>query len=432
MDDFKKKPVNRLDRPNPFASSPASQRPALPSVPQPPLTLPTVPKPPVEASVDVNPEPLEQILQQAPVVPPEAPTTTDIVEPAIEQPTVVTKKPKSKKRKALLIVAILIGLILMSLGGVWFWFQGQLAPVNSGDTSKVLVSVKSGSGPGIIASTLKENNLIRSEDAFLFYTRIYGTQGSLQAGTYRLSPSESTQEIVEHLTKGTVDTFDITFLPGSTLAENRKVFIDAGYSEGEVDAALVATYDSPLFQDKPASADLEGYIYGDTYKFGAGVSVKGILEHVFDSFYTVIEDNDLIASFATHNLNLYEGIILASIIQRESVGGDEAQIAQVFYSRMAQDMELGSDVTYQYIADKTGVDRDPNLDSKYNTRRYPGLPPGPIATAGLASLKAVAKPAMGSYLYFLSGDDDVTYFATTLQGHEANIVNHCKKKCQII
>ena len=428
MDDFKKKPVNRLEQQNPFATSPAAQRPAMPATPQ-PLTLPAAPAPQAPTPVDVGTQPLGQILEQEPVIQPEAQPSA----PQQAEPTpVVPKKPKRKKRIALLIIGIVLGLVLLSLGGAWLWFQMQLAPVDSGDKNKVLISVKSGDGPVVIASTLKENNLIKSEDAFLWYTRIYGTQGNLQAGTYRLSPSESTQQIVQHLTKGTVDTFDITFLPGSTLKENRKVFIDAGYSEQEVDAAFIATYDSPLFKDKPVSADLEGYIYGDTYKFGAGATVKSILEYIFDNFYTVIEKNDLIASFETHNLNLYQGITLASIIQRESIGGDEAQIAQVFYSRIAQSMPLGSDVTYQYIADKTGVDRDPNLDSPYNTRRYAGLPPGPIATAGIASLKAVATPAMGSYLYFLSGDDNVTYFATTLQGHEANIANHCKKKCQII
>jgi UPF0755 protein len=109
-----------------------------------------------------------------------------------------------------------------------------------------------------------------------------------------------------------------------------------------------------------------------------------------------------------------------------------AQIAQVFYSRLALGMPLGSDVTYQYIADKTAVARDTNLDSPYNTRRYAGLPPGPISAPGAKALAATASPAEGDYLYFLSGDDDVTYFARTLEEHESNKVNHCQEKCQIL
>jgi UPF0755 protein len=127
---------------------------------------------------------------------------------------------------------------------------------------------------------------------------------------------------------------------------------------------------------------------------------------------------------------LYEGITLASIVQREaSTPADQQQVAQVFYSRLAIGMQLGSDVTYQYIADKTGVARDPGLDSPYNTRRYTGLPPGPIAVPGSSALLAVANPAEGDYLYFLAGDDGATYFARSLAEHEANIVDHCAVNC---
>ena len=93
---------------------------------------------------------------------------------------------------------------------------------------------------------------------------------------------------------------------------------------------------------------------------------------------------------------------------------------------------LGSDVTYQYITDKLGVPRDINYDSPYNTRRFAGLPPGPIASPGKDALIAVGAPATSDYLFFLSGDDNVTYFARTVEEHEANIRNHCQQKCQII
>jgi UPF0755 protein len=92
-------------------------------------------------------------------------------------------------------------------------------------------------------------------------------------------------------------------------------------------------------------------------------------------------------------------------------------------------MPLGSDVTYQYAAKQLGVAPTPDLDSPYNTRKNPGLPPGPIAVPGLSALEAVAAPAAGDYVYFLSGDDEVTYFARTNAEHEANIKNHCQIKC---
>lgn len=338
----------------------------------------------------------------------------------------------TKKRLPWLIVAGLLAIVIgVGLAGV-IWYQVQLSPLGNNQNELVKVSIEKGTLPAEIANQLEEQGVIRNAVAFRVYTSLSGTQNNLQAGVYRLSPAYSTPEVVEHLTSGKVDTFNITFLPGATLTENRKVLLDAGYTETEVNSALAADYDSPIFADKPATADLEGYIYGETYQVSSGATVGEILEQTFATFASVIEENDLKAKFAAQGLNLYEGITLASIIQREAAGGDEAQIAQVFLLRLETGMELGSDVTYQYIADKTGVPRDPELDSPYNTRRYPGLPPGPISAPGEKALLAVANPAKGDYRYFLNGDDDVTYFARTLEEHEKNIKEHCQKKCQIL
>lgn len=351
------------------------------------------------------------------------------------------KRKMTLKKLILIIAASVIGLLLILSVAGWFWYKAQLAPVDSESKELIAVNIASGTTPDAIAAQLVQDGVIRSEFAFGVHTRLTGTQNSLQAGTYRLSPANDTPTIVDHLTKGRVDQFKITFYPGATLIdptsrpESQKVDVTtvlarAGYTEQEITSALAKDYDHPLFKDKPASADLEGYIYGETYHFNSGATVEDILTRTFDEFYTVITDNNLEAGFKKQGLNLYEGITLASIVQREVITAeDQRQAAQVFFTRLASDMELGSDVTYQYIADKTGVARDPSLDSPYNTRRYGGLPPGPIAVPGLGSLQAVAEPASGNYVYFLSGDDDVTYFARTFEQHEQNIIDHCKIKC---
>lgn len=377
---------------------------------------------------------------QTPPVPPAQP-----VEPSGPQPTFapqpIAPEPehppkKSRKKIVLIIVLSFLALVIASVVAGWLWFQAMLAPVNADNEEKVKVSVVEGSTPTQIAGTLKEAGVIRDETVFLWYTRFTDVQNVLQAGVYRLSPSEKLSDIVDHLVKGNTDTFSITFLPGATLAQNRTVLIEAGYNEEEVDAALKASYTTPLFAGKPATADLEGYIWGETYSFAADASVEEILVHTFEIYYQSITANGLVAAFEARGLSLYQGITLASIVQRESIGGDEADIASVFYNRLAIDMPLGSDVTYQYIADKQGVSRDDasviNIDSPYNTRRYPGLPPGPIAVPGLAALKGTATPNDTDYLFFLSGDDDVTYFARTNEEHEQNKAAHCQKKCLII
>lgn len=311
------------------------------------------------------------------------------------------------------------------------YFSG-LEPVNASSEELIGVEVTPGLSPGQISNLLKEKELIKDVWAFNLYVSINKVGNNLQAGIYQLSPSESVAEIVNHLVEGNVELHKVTFLPGATLAMNRQALIDAGYSETEVDTALNADYTGVLFTDKPADADLEGYLFGDTYFFSTGTPVETILQQSFDEYTKVIEDNDLISKFQAHGLNLHEGIILASIVQREVSGDDQPQVAQVFQTRLSIGMMLGSDVTYEYAAQKLGVAATPSLDSPYNTRLYTGLPPGPIAVPGVSALLATASPADGDYLYFLSGDDGKTYFAHTNEEHESNIVNHCQQKCLLV
>lgn len=398
MDDFRRKPVNRAARPQ---ATPPSTRPQTAVKPQ-QINVPhtTITAQPIASSTGITP-PVRKV---------------------------------TKKKLALVIMGSILLVLVAAAGTIALWYTSQLAPVDKNNTELQVVEVKSGTTPSGIATLLKKEGLIRDETAFLWHARLKGVQNLLQAGTYRLSPSESTPEIVKHLSSGKVDTFSITFLPGATVADNKKVFLKAGYEQAEIDAAFATSYTSPLFEGKPDTADLEGYIYGETYTFGTNTSVEAVLEHAFEHYYEIIVKYSLVSAFQARGLTLYEGITMASIIQREagSIEKDMPQIAQVFYTRLAKGMVLGSDVTYQYAADKMGVARDTNLNSPYNTRRYAGLPPGPIATPGVKALQAAANPAPGDFLFFLSGDDDVTYFARTDAEHEANIRNHCKEKCQII
>jgi UPF0755 protein len=376
---------------------------------------------------------------EAPSIEPEAAQSTDTTpKPDISVeafPPASDERPlkKSKKRLFVGIIGGLFGAILVLMLAGFLWYSSQLTAVTPGSDEKVKITVEPGSGVSAIASTLKENDLIKNELAFDWYLRLSGKSGLLQSGSYRIGKGEDVPTIVGHLTSGNTDTFSITFLPGNTLAKHRQTLIDAGYDASIVDAALEKKYDHAVFAGAPADADLEGFIYGETYNFGADATPEQILTRTFDQLELAITENDLVKRYEQQGFSLYQGITMASIIQREVVTAeDAAQVAQVFKKRYDMGMQLGSDVTYQYIADKTGQARSVDLDSPYNTRRYPGLPPGPISSPGLAALKAVGSPTAGDYLYFLSGDDDKTYFARTNEEHEKNIELHCQKKCQII
>lgn len=373
--------------------------------------------------------PLNQ--QQAPTSPvqPRPP-----VEPAVSPVPEQTPPPAPRRKRRLWLWALLsvVALITTVAIGAVIWYNLSLQPVNSKDTARTRIEIAEGMSPSAIATLLEKDKLIRSKFAFDIYTRLSGTRSQLQAGSYTLSPSQTTQSIVADIVSGRINQFSLTFLPGATVDENEAALVKSGYSKAEVDAAFSKTYDHPLFATKPASADLEGYIFGETYQFKGDATVEQILLRAFDEYYKVVKDQNLVAAFKKQGLTLYEGITLASIIQREVPDAtDQKQVAQIFLKRYRSDMTLGSDITAYYGADKLGVERTVAVDTPYNTRIHKGLPPGPIATPGVTALEAVAHPAKGDYLYFLSGDDDVTYYAKTEEEHQANITNHCQIKCAV-
>jgi cell division protein YceG involved in septum cleavage len=124
-----------------------------------------------------------------------------------------------KKPKLFIGIGLLILILVVSaIGGIWF--EHELSPVGTDKATLIEVTIAPGVTPGSIGTTLQKNHIIRNSTAFELYTRFTRTQNELEAGTYRLSPGETTPEIVQHLVKGTVDQFSITFLPGATLAQN--------------------------------------------------------------------------------------------------------------------------------------------------------------------------------------------------------------------
>lgn len=429
MDGFR---ATRSGRPASPVQSPSSP------VPRPSAKVPErSPEPEVNTPVHLEPDlrPDHDLPAPDPIPMLDAPDDLRIESEAGGLSGVKTRKVKTGGKKKWIIAGVVtIVLALIAAFAVGFvWYQSQLVAVTDDTSKRVKVTIVSGSTPSGIAEQLEKAGVIRSKVAFGIYTKLTGTENKLKAGAYSLQPSLSTPTIVDHLVTGKEDTFTVTFLPGDTLESNRAELISSGFSETDVDAALGKTYDRPLFAGKPATADLEGYLYGETLQFGVNATVEDVLDGFFSLFEQVIDENNLVAGFEKQGLTLYEGITLASIVQREINGAeDQRQVAGVFYNRMEQGMNLGSDVTYQYIADKTGVARTPTLQSPYNTRIHTGLPPGPIAVPGKTALIAVANPAQNKYLFFLSGDDDKTYFGKTEKEHQENINNHCQKKCLIL
>lgn len=327
-----------------------------------------------------------------------------------------------------LIIAVFAVVGLLVAAGVWYTFA--VSPKDPGNTTRQAVTLESGVNAAQIAKILKQEDLIRDELAFSFYTQITGTKDKLQAGSYRLAQNQSVAQIVEDLIKGKTDAFNVTILPGQTLAEIKTTLVKAGFEGTEIDAAFAKKYDHPLLSSKPNRVSLEGYIFPETYQVDSSTTAESLIVRTFDHFKTQLDKHKLSKVLKARSFNLHEAIILASIIQEEvPTAAEQAKVAQVFLKRLKIGMVLGSDPTFIYGASQLNVEPSPSLKSPYNTRIHKGLPPSAIANFNLSALVAVAKPARSNYLYFVAGDNGKTYFSRTVEEHEANVVKHCHILC---
>ncbi len=368
---------------------------------------------------------------------------------------------KTRTHKALKVLGAAFLVMVVIFGGAYAWFSHQLSPVSDDKDNFQVVKIDQSTTFDQLADDLENKGLIRNSFAFKLQARLMNKSRSLEIGACKISPSQTSSSIIDSLT-GNCQTKQykvVTFYPGATIEKPRfksvyaknidqdKMYIKgvlrrAGFSDSEIDRALSKQYTGDLFADKPAGSSLEGYIYGETYHIDNDASAEQVLQTTFDEMDKQIKKYKIVEGFKRQGLNLYQGITMASIVQRElNCEGKPTKerkdrcyqylrgIAQVFLKRYKRGQRLGSDVTFIYAADKLGVEPRVDLDSPYNTRIKVGLPPGPIASPGLLSMMAVADPVKADNLFFIAGDDGLIYFAKNNQEHQANIRQHCQKLC---
>lgn len=343
----------------------------------------------------------------------------------------ISSLPKKRWRK----IAVVATIVVLVLGGasviaVRHFYSDNLRAV-SGNHKRIIVTIPLGATAKTVAKQLKDDGLIRSSWAFEQYIRNHGLAESIKAGTYALQPSQSVAEIINTITEGKVKTDLVTIIPGSRLDQIKKTFTEDGFTASDVDQALQpAQYkDYPALVDKPAGASLEGYLYPESFQKTATTTPTDIVRQSLDQMQKHLTA-DVRAGMVTQNLTVHQGVILASIVEQEvSNPADKAQVAQVFLKRLRSGMPLGSDVTIIYGAIVAGQSPSLTYDSAYNTHVHPGLPAGPISNVSESSLQAVIHPADTDWLYFVTGDDGVTYFSKTFEEHQALVNQHCKKLC---
>lgn len=339
-----------------------------------------------------------------------------------------------KRLKRLPLIIILVAVLILGGGivGLRSWYQRNLNPVSAVAQSQYF-SVASGSSLHQIGVKLKSAGLIRNTRVFETYVRSNELHDKLQAGTYSLSPSMSVNQIVEKMVKGDVARNLLTILPQKRLDEIKQAFAAAGYLSSEIEVAFnPASYRGhPVLASLPAEASLEGFLYPDSFEKQSDTPAKDIVRQSLDLMQKYLTA-EVVNGFAARSLNVYQGVILASIVAEETDNPKyQPTVAQVLLSRLQKDMPLQADVTTFYATALSGQPKSLSFESPYNTHLNNGLPPGPISNMTYDALQAVAHPSNTDYLYFVAGDDEKIYFSRTEAEHTEAAAKYCKKKCQL-
>lgn len=329
-----------------------------------------------------------------------------------------------KKLAPVIAVLVLVGSVL--------WYRGALTPLTPRSPDRVTLRIPKGASLRDIADLLEERGVIRSSHAFSLYSRLHGLSRSLQAGSYILRPSLSIPEVAEALRRGIAEEGVITMPEGFTVLDVGRLLTEKQIVEEGALIACAQTCDFPAFAFLPKEATLlaarggrlEGYLFPDTYFVVIeNFSPQAFLERLLREFEERVVkqyERELKKSKRT----LHQIVTMASLVEEETRPGDERPVvAGILWKRFDAGMGLGVDATVRYVLKKPMgklTVADLNANSPYNLRKFRGLPPGPIASPGIESIRATLFPKETPYWYYLHGADGRVHYAETNEEHNVN------------
>jgi UPF0755 protein len=312
----------------------------------------------------------------------------------------------------LLILAALVGGALLEL----FHFAGT---PGSSKTIEQIVMVPSGQGLKATAADLYDRGIIRNAFKFNLYARIKGYDKKIKAGEYRVKPSNSPREILEIMVSGKVRLYKITIPEGYNLVQIAHMMPGAGL--GSTGEFLAAAKNKDLAGEQNIPGDsFEGYLFPDTYHYPKGVSPEKIIQTMVRRFQEVFKPAWKVRA-RERKMTVHQVVTLASIIEKEAVLDIERPIiSAVFHNRLKKRMKLQADPTVLYGVRKSEKRiryRDLKRETPYNTYVIRGLPPGPIASPGVKSIRAALYPDDVDFLFFVSKNDGTHQFSKTNREH---------------
>jgi UPF0755 protein len=270
---------------------------------------------------------------------------------------------------------------------------------------------------------------VRSALAVNWLARWRDLASSLQTGEYRLSGALRPEEILERIAEGRVETYELVLPEGLTLVQTAERLAAAGLADREVFLSVARDAESARRLGVEGET-LEGYLFPETYRLPKGLPPLELARVLVDEFHAVWQKLAPLAK--QHDFSMKDAVTLASLVEKETgVPEERPLIASVFLNRLARRMRLEADPAVIYgIPDFDGNLRRRDLeneDNPYNTYRIFGLPPGPIASPGAASLRAVVRPAQTHYLYFVSKNDGTHVFSASYREH-VDAVNRYQRR----
>ena len=322
-----------------------------------------------------------------------------------------------------------IVLLFAALGGAWFAWQ-QYAwtrePFRGFAGDEQFVDIPAGSGPPAIGRLLANAGVVHDTMTWRLALAQTDAATRLKAGEYRFTEAATPEQVIARLARGDVYLRSITFREGLTIRQMAELYERTGL--GVAADFVEASRQADLIRDlDPTARDLEGYLFPDTYALPRRASAADLAAMMVARFERAWTD-DLRREAAQSGLSLREVVTLASIVEKETGRGDERPlVAAVYRNRLQKRMGLQCDPTVIYALERRGgfdgnlTRADLAIDSPYNTYKYAGLPPGPIAAPGQASLEAALHPAPVASLYFVSRNDGSHAFAATLDEHNRNV-----------
>ncbi len=333
--------------------------------------------------------------------------------------------------KLRLIFIVVLTIVALAVAAGYQMIRWAEAPVlsESDHPREKIVVIAEGAPFNQVATLLEREQLIKSRLAFLLLGKIQEADRKIHPGEYEFNAAMPPAEILSMLVAGRVVLHSVTVPEGYTINQIADV-LEQQRITNRSDFVTLSS-DKSFLQTLGISADtVEGYLYPDTYRFPRATAAKDVIRAMVDQLGHVMTQ-EWQARAKDINLTVHEVLTLASVIEKETGSGDERpQISSVFHNRLKKHIPLQSDPTVIYGLpnfDGNLHKKDLSHPSPYNTYRWAGLPPGPIASPGAQSIRAALYPAPSAYLYFVSKNDGTHQFSATLVEHNKAVERYQKR-----